>query len=161
MRNSASTNSNYFRLRRQPVLAYGAAFTHFLRVRISPNFYCIHTCVVWHNTFASPKSSSRQMRRNTREAARTEFREVVMKWRCYLLSLLRIHDSDCEICVAHERHGIEIRQRLEELNWRTLPRSPDNGGHRIDDVGYKSRKAQASPAVSTKQPKAKGRRKTA
>lgn len=84
-----------------------------------------------------------------------------MKWRCYLLSLLRIHDSDCEICVAHERHGIEIRQRLEELNWRTLPRSANNVDHGIDDVGYQSRKAQASPAVSTKQQKAKGRKKSA
>jgi hypothetical protein len=84
-----------------------------------------------------------------------------MKWRCYLLSLLRIHDSDCEICVAHERHGIEIRQRLEELNWRTLPRSASDGDHRIDDVAYQSRKAQASPVVSTKQQKVKGRKKSA
>ena len=78
-----------------------------------------------------------------------------MKLRCYLLSLLRIHDSDCELCIAHERHGIEIRQRLEELNWRTLPRSANNGDHRIEKVDSKSAKAQAPPAVSTKKQKAK------
>jgi hypothetical protein len=84
-----------------------------------------------------------------------------MKLRCYLLSLLRIHDSDCELCIAHERHGIEIRQRLEELNWRTLPRSANHGEHGIDKVDSKSGKAQASPAISTKKQKAKVQKKSA
>lgn len=51
-----------------------------------------------------------------------------MRLRCYLLSLLRIHRSDCEHC-ARERAGDEIRKRLEELNWRTQPHSPNNGVH--------------------------------
>lgn len=42
---------------------------------------------------------------------------------CYLLSLLRIHSPDCEYCNARETRGDEIRKRLEELSWRTQPRS--------------------------------------
>jgi hypothetical protein len=42
--------------------------------------------------------------------------------RCYLLSLLRIHRPDCQICHVREEHGVEMRKRLEELNWSTLPR---------------------------------------
>ena len=52
-----------------------------------------------------------------------------MKLRCYLLSLLRIHRSDCEHCKAREKCGLEMRERLEELNWRTQPYSPNNGDH--------------------------------
>jgi hypothetical protein len=44
--------------------------------------------------------------------------------RCRLLSLLRIHRPDCEVCNAREKHGVEMRKRLEELNWRTLPNTP-------------------------------------
>ena len=44
-----------------------------------------------------------------------------MKFRCYLLSLLRIHRPDCEHCKAREKCGIEMRERLAELNWRTQP----------------------------------------
>ncbi len=47
-----------------------------------------------------------------------------MKLRCYLLSLLRIHRPDCEYCKAREKCGIEMRERLAELNWRTQPYSP-------------------------------------
>lgn len=47
-----------------------------------------------------------------------------MKLRCSLLSLLRIHHSDCEHC-AREKHGFEMRKRLEELNWRTQVNSPE------------------------------------
>jgi collagenase-like PrtC family protease len=47
--------------------------------------------------------------------------------RCYLLSLLRIHSPNCEVCSARERYGVEMRKRLEELNWRTVPHSPSNG----------------------------------
>jgi collagenase-like PrtC family protease len=47
--------------------------------------------------------------------------------RCYLLSLLRIHSPNCEVCSARERYGVEMRRRLEEMNWRTQPHSPNNG----------------------------------
>jgi len=50
-------------------------------------------------------------------------------WKCYLLSLLRIHHPDCELCNAREKYGEEMRKRLEELNWRTQPRSLNNGDH--------------------------------
>jgi hypothetical protein len=50
-------------------------------------------------------------------------------WKCYLLSLLRIHHPDCDLCNAREKYGEEMRRRLEELNWRTQPRSHgDHGG---------------------------------
>ncbi len=42
-----------------------------------------------------------------------------MNLKCYLLSLLRIHSPDCEVCNAQETCGEEMRKRLEELNWRT------------------------------------------
>lgn len=41
-----------------------------------------------------------------------------MKLRCYLLSLLRIHRPDCELCKARETCGDEMRKRLEELSGR-------------------------------------------
>jgi hypothetical protein len=47
--------------------------------------------------------------------------------RCYLLSLLRIHSPNCEVCNAREKYGVEMRQRLEALNWRTD--SHANGDH--------------------------------
>ena len=52
-----------------------------------------------------------------------------MNLRCYLLSLLRFHSPNCEICNAREEYGVEMRQRLEELNWRTLPDSHANRDH--------------------------------
>jgi len=52
-----------------------------------------------------------------------------LRWKCYLLSLLRIQHPDCELCNAREKYGEEMRKRLEELNWRTQPRSHgDHGG---------------------------------
>ena len=45
-----------------------------------------------------------------------------MNLRCYLLSLLRMHSPSCEVCHASKEYGVEMRMRLEELNWRTLPR---------------------------------------
>ncbi len=50
-----------------------------------------------------------------------------MNLRCCLLSLLRIHHSDCKRCNARETCGDEMRKRLEELNWRTNPQSLDKG----------------------------------
>jgi hypothetical protein len=49
--------------------------------------------------------------------------------RCYLLSLLRIHSPNCEVCNAREKYGVDMRKRLEELNWRTQPHLPNNGDH--------------------------------
>jgi hypothetical protein len=51
-----------------------------------------------------------------------------LRWKCYLLSLLRIPHSDCELCNAREKYGVEMRKRLEELNWRTPPRSHGDHG---------------------------------
>jgi hypothetical protein len=45
--------------------------------------------------------------------------------RCRLLSLLRIHSPDCARCNAYETQGDELRKRLEEMNWRTLPPKKD------------------------------------
>src|SRR5664279_763853 len=42
---------------------------------------------------------------------------------CELLSFLRLHNPDCEHCNASQTRGDEIRQRLEELCWRTQPSS--------------------------------------
>ena len=52
-----------------------------------------------------------------------------LRWKCYLLSLLRIQHPDCELCNAREKYGVEMRKRLEELNWRTQPYSLNNGDH--------------------------------
>jgi hypothetical protein len=52
-----------------------------------------------------------------------------VKLRCYLLSLLRIHRPYCERCNVREIYGDEMRKRLEELNWRTQPRSLNNEDH--------------------------------
>jgi len=52
---------------------------------------------------------------------------LLVNLRCEMLSLLRIHSLDCERCSARETHGGEMRKRLEELNWRTTPRTRDNG----------------------------------
>jgi hypothetical protein len=46
----------------------------------------------------------------------------------YLLARLRTHKPDCENCTAGEVCGGNLLKRLEELNWRTLPRSLDTSG---------------------------------
>jgi len=48
-------------------------------------------------------------------------------WKCFLLSLLKIQHTDCELCNPPEKYGEEMRKRLEELNWRTRTRS--HGDH--------------------------------
>ena len=45
---------------------------------------------------------------------------------CYLLSRLRMHSPDCEHCNDRATCGDEMRQRLEELSWRTQRRSLNN-----------------------------------
>lgn len=52
-----------------------------------------------------------------------------MKLKCYLLSVLKIHYPDCQCC-AREKYGMEMRKRLEELNWRTQPSQPPTDVHR-------------------------------
>ena len=52
-----------------------------------------------------------------------------MNLRCYLLSLVKLHSPDCELCNARKKYGEELRKRLEELSWRTQPRSLNNGDH--------------------------------
>ena len=42
-----------------------------------------------------------------------------MSLRCYLLSLLKLHRPDCVRCKVLEKCGLEMRERLEELNWRS------------------------------------------
>ena len=44
-----------------------------------------------------------------------------MNLRCYLLSLLRMHQLDCVGCKDREMYGKAMQKRLEELNWRTQP----------------------------------------
>jgi hypothetical protein len=58
---------------------------------------------------------------------------------CYLLSLLRIHSPDCEHCNARKTDGNEMQKRLEELSWRTQPRSHKNGdrGEVVEDPNSK------------------------
>jgi hypothetical protein len=53
----------------------------------------------------------------------------VLNLRCSLLSLVRLHSPDCERCNTHETHGDEMRKRLEELSWRTQPRSLNRLNH--------------------------------
>jgi two-component system, NarL family, response regulator NreC len=58
-----------------------------------------------------------RLRRMTRSA------RSVTKLKCYLLSLLRIHHPDCEHCNPRKTCGDELRNRLEELNWRMQQRT--------------------------------------
>ncbi len=52
-----------------------------------------------------------------------------LRWKCYVLSLLKLHSPDCECRNDREKYGEEMRKRLEELNWRTQPRSLTSGDH--------------------------------
>lgn len=38
-------------------------------------------------------------------------------WICYLASLLRIHNPDCEHCNVQGTCWVEMKKRLEDLNW--------------------------------------------
>jgi hypothetical protein len=68
-----------------------------------------------------------------------------LRWKCYVLSLLKIQHPDCELCNAREKYGVEMRKRLEELNWRTVPHSLSNG---VFDS--KPAEVLASPTISLK-----------
>jgi hypothetical protein len=102
---------------------------------------------------ASPKSSSRPLRRNTPEANWSSPARLVMKLRCYLSSLLRIHRPDCEHCKAREKCGLEMRERLEELNWRTQPNWLLEGvhGELVEVYDSKPREVVGSPTISLAQ----------
>jgi hypothetical protein len=69
-----------------------------------------------------------------------------LRWKCYVLSLLRMQHPDCELCNAREKYGEAMRRRLEELNWRTQPHSPNNG---VFDS--KPAEVVASPPISLAQ----------
>ena len=75
-----------------------------------------------------------------------------MNLRCYLLSLVRLHSPECERCNAHETHGDEMRKRLEELSWRTQPRSLTNVDHgeAVEAFDSKSAEVAARPPVSVR-----------
>ena len=76
-----------------------------------------------------------------------------MKLRCYLLSLLRIHRLDCEHCKAREKCGIEMRERLAELNRRTQPNLVKKGvqGEVVPDFDSKPGEVVARPPGSSAQ----------
>jgi collagenase-like PrtC family protease len=76
-----------------------------------------------------------------------------VSWRCYLLSLLRIHHPNCEVCSAREKYGVEMRKRLEELNWRTQPYSPNDGNYEevVGVFDSKPGEVAASPPISLAQ----------
>jgi hypothetical protein len=73
-----------------------------------------------------------------------------VKLRCYLLSLLRIHRRDCEHCKAREKCGIEMRERLEELKWRTQPNllQMEVHGEIVEVFDSKPGEVAASPRIS-------------
>src|ERR1017187_4023048 len=70
---------------------------------------------------------------------------------CYPLSLLRIHSSDCKHCNARKTGGDEMQKRLEELSWRTKPRSLKNDDHGEveEDPDSKAAEGIANPPGNT------------
>ena len=76
-----------------------------------------------------------------------------MKLSCYLLSLLRIHRLDCEHCKAREKCGLQMRERLEELNWGTQPTLLNNEDHGEAVTVFDSKPGElvASPPISLAQ----------
>lgn len=111
---------------------------------------------MWHNVSRlfeeqfPPLEAQHGLEANGLNAARW-----VVNLKCYLLSLLRIHRPDCELCNAREQYGVEMRKRLEELNWRTRARSFNNEEH--DEVVRDSKPAEglASPPISLAQQRKK------
>jgi hypothetical protein len=71
--------------------------------------------------------------------------------RCRLLSLLRIHRPDCQLCSARERYGVEMRKRLEELNWRRQnPVSNRDDGLELSDSKRTAESVASPPLVDGK-----------
>jgi hypothetical protein len=75
-----------------------------------------------------------------------------LRWKCYLLSLVKLHSPDCECRNDCESSGEEMRKRLEELNWRTQPRSLNSGVHGevLEVFDSKPGEVVASPPISLK-----------
>jgi len=73
--------------------------------------------------------------------------------RCSLLALLRIHSPDCEHCKAREEYGVEMRKRLEELNWRTQPHPLNDGDDELVVGVFDSKPGEvvASPPIALAQ----------
>jgi len=67
------------------------------------------------------------------------------RWKCYLLSLLKIQHPDCEHCNARETCGEELRKRLEELNWRAQPHSHGDHGEVAKVFDSKSGEVISTP----------------
>jgi len=76
-----------------------------------------------------------------------------VKLRCYFLSLLRIHRPDCEHCKAREKCGLEMRERLAELNRRTQSNllKKEVHGKVVQVSDSKSGELVASPPISSAQ----------
>jgi hypothetical protein len=98
---------------------------------------------------ASPLSSLTEKRAS--EANGLNPASWVVNLRCSLLSLLRIHDPDCD-CNARKACGDEIRKRLDELSGRTQPRSLNRGDHGEVVGGFDSEPGEViSPPISLAQ----------
>jgi hypothetical protein len=98
---------------------------------------------------ASPLSSF--TKKHASEANGLNPARWVVNLRCSLLSLLRIHDPDCD-CNARKACGDEIRKRLDELSGRTQPRSLNRGDHGEVVGGFDSKPGEViSPPISLAQ----------
>ena len=84
-----------------------------------------------------------------------------MNLRCYLLSLLRMHQPDCERCKTQNMKGYELRERLEELNWRTKPRPINPEICKLEVVAHKRRLGRVKPPASVKTRSKKRTKRTA
>jgi hypothetical protein len=72
-----------------------------------------------------------------------------VKLRCYLLSLLRIHPRSCEHCKASEKSGLEMRERLEELNRQPNLLKQEIHGEIVEGFDSKPSEVLASAPVSS------------
>ena len=72
-----------------------------------------------------------------------------MKLRCYLLSFLRIHPRSCEHCKAGEKSGLEMRERLEELNRQPNLLKQEIHGEIVESFDSKPSEVLASAPVSS------------
>jgi len=118
----------------------------------------MHNLVVWHNMSRLFGEQFPPLEvQHGLEAKGLNTARSVVNLKCYLLSLLRIHRPDCELCNAREEYGVELRKRLEELSWRTRARSLNNEEH-DEVVGVlDSNPAEdlARPPISLAQPRKK------
>lgn len=87
--------------------------------------------ILWHNACRLFEEQFQPVEIAAPRRRISEFCELVVNLKCYLLSLLRIHRPNCQRCRAAEAptSGDELRRRLEELNWRTQRRSLNHGDY--------------------------------